>query len=345
MAMDVDMLRRLCEAPGAGGLTAAAETAAELLHPLVDSVETDPLGNVLGLRRCGLDNAPLLLLEAHIDEIGFIVTSIDKQGFVHVSPCGGVDKRTLAAAEVTLWADKPLHGVFCSTPPHLSGGQKEEEEALPEIPDLGLDVGLDAKRAVKRVPIGTRGTFFARFERLNDHLVCSKSLDDRAGVAAILYALTLLREAPLRCDLAVAFAVQEELGCRGSAAAAFACQPSAAIATDVSFAFTPDAKRAKCGELGKGPMLGFAPSLDAAMTGALERLAAKEKIAVQHEVMGGDTGTDADSISGTREGIPTALLSIPLRYMHTPNELIDLRDVEAVGRLMAAYVRQGGAQA
>lgn len=335
-----EMLEQLCGAAGAGGLTAAAERAAEFLRQYTDDVSLDAMGNVVGIRRCGAAGAPLLLLEAHQDEIGFLVTQVDDGGFVHVGACGGVDARALAAAEVVIWAEKPILGVFCSTPPHLSGGQGDK---LPEIPDMGIDTGLDAKKAKKRIRPGMRVTFRPNFRVLEGGRVTSKALDDRAGVAAVLHCLELLKEDKLQWDIAAVFAVQEELGCRGAAVAAFNAEPDRAIAVDVSFARTPDANPAKCGILGKGPMIGYAPGLDLVMTQVLAETAAEEKIPFQREVMGGDTGTDADSIAGAGAGVPTALLSIPLRYMHTPAEMVDLADVEAVGRLMAAYIRKEGA--
>ncbi len=333
-----ESLRTLCMAAGAGGLQDAAEKAAELLRPLVDEVSVDPLGNVIGFKRCAVQDAPTILLEAHIDEIGVVVTGIDDQGFVHVAPCGGVDARTLAAAEVTFWADKPYKGVFCSTPPHLSHGDTE----VAAVTDRGVDIGLEAKKARKRIPLGTRGTFLAHYEELAGRRVCAKALDDRAGVAAILEALRRVQNTPLSCHVAVVFAVQEELGCRGAAVAAFTTAPACAIVTDVSFASTPDSPPEKCGKLGDGPMLGWAPGLDYALTKALEKLALRENIKIQHEVMGGETGTDADAVSSAREGIPSALLSIPLRYMHTPSEVVQLDDVAAVGALMAAFLKEGG---
>ncbi len=333
-----ETLRRLCMAAGAGGLDEAAQTAAALLEGLVDDVRVDPLGNVLGFKRSAAAEAPTVLLEAHIDEIGVIVTGVDEAGFVRVAPCGGVDARTLAAAEVTLWADKPYSGVFCSTPPHLSDGKRE----MPAVTDMAIDVGLDAKKARKRLPPGTRGTFRPHFEELAGGRVCAKALDDRAGVAAVLEALREVQDTPLACHVAVVFAVQEELGCRGAEVAAFSAAPDCAIVTDVSFAHTPDAPAEKCGKLGGGPMLGWAPSLDYPLTRTLETLAHRDGMTLQHEVMGGDTGTDADAVSGAREGVPTALLSIPLRYMHTPSEVVQLNDVKAVGTLMAAFLKEGG---
>lgn len=335
-------LKDLCEAVGTAGLREASQTAASYLREYMEDVSVDDMGNVLGLRRCGRDKAPCLLLEAHIDEIGFLVTGVDEQGFVHVSPYGGVDPRVLAAAEVIVWADKPYKGVFCSTPPHLSGGS---EGKLPDIPQMGIDIGMagDGENAKKAIQPGCPVTFRPGFVPLAGSCVSSKSLDDRAGVASILFCLELLKDVNLSVDIAVAFAVQEELGCRGSAVAAYKMDPDKAIAVDVSFALTPDADASKCGIMGKGPMIGIAPTLDNRITQTLESLAKEEKIPFQREVMGGDTGTDADSIAGVRAGVPTGLLSIPLRYMHTPVETVDVADVENTGRLMAAYVLKEGA--
>lgn len=330
----VKCLEELCAAPGAGGMEDAALTAAAMLREYTEEVTVDPLGNVLGLLRCGRAEAPLVLLEAHIDEIGFVVTHVDDGGFVHAAPAGGVDPRALAAAEVVLWGEKPLKGVFCSTPPHLSKG----EETLPAVPDMGIDVGLDAKKARRLLPPGTRGTFRAHFERLPGGRVCSKALDDRAGVAAVLHCLERLKGAELSCDVAVAFCVQEELGTRGAMTASHSLRPDKAIAVDVSFAWTPDADPVKCGVMGKGPMIGWSPCLDYGITRRLEELAGKRAIPFQAEVMGGDTGTDADAIASARTGVPTGLLSIPLRYMHTPVEMVQVSDVEQVGALMAAFV-------
>ena len=210
-------LKDLCEAVGTASLREASQVAASYLRAYMEDVSVDDMGNVLGIRRCGRENAPCLLLEAHIDEIGFLVTGVDKQGFVHVSPYGGIDPRVLAAAEVVIWADKPYEGVFCSTPPHLSGGA---EGKLPEIPEMGIDIGMDGETAQKAIQPGCPVTFRPGFFPLAGSCVSSKSLDDRAGVASILFCLELLKDVPLSVDIAAAFAVQEELGCRGSAVAA-----------------------------------------------------------------------------------------------------------------------------
>ena len=331
------MLRELCLASGVNGCTEAADVAEKLLSAFTTDIHRDRLGNVWGRLSSDAPNAPTLLLEAHIDEIGFTVTQIDEQGFLRVAPCGGVDNRALSAAPVTVMCDPPCNGVFCATPAHLA----KDDALLPELTERGIDVGMSCEEAKAHIPLGTRAVFAAHFEELLNERVCAKALDDRAGVAAVLYMLSMIQGQTLPIDLVVAFCVQEELGLRGSKTAAYGIRPDAAIVVDVSFAHTPDADKAFCGVLGGGVMLGVSPVLDVTMTDTLRELAETQDIPLQCEVMGGTTGTDADAVSLTAEGIPTALLSIPLRYMHTPAEVVSLRDVEAVARLMAAFVSNG----
>lgn len=332
-----ELIKALCSASGAGGYTQIADCIKAHLADVTDNICVDALGSVIAVRRCGKDGAPLLLLEAHMDEIGFIVTHVDENGFVHVSNCGGIDRRVLAATEVTLLAEREISGVFCSTPPHLSDG----DDKIKPIEEMGIDVGLPVEEVKTLIPKGTRGVFRMNFAALGDHRICAKALDDRVGCAAVVRAMQLLQGADLSCDVAALFAVQEEIGGAGAAVASFALHPAAAIVTDVSFAVTPDAPAHKCGKLGEGAMLGIAPGLDHAMTQRLKDLASSHEISMQYEVMGGSTGTDADGIAYAKSGVPTALLSIPQRYMHTPNEMIDVRDAEAVARLMVLAAKEG----
>ncbi len=330
-------IRKLCEASGVGGVGTVVDVIRAEVEPYVHEVWTDALGSVCALRRCGAEHAPLLVLEAHMDEIGFVVTHVDDDGFVHVANCGGIDRRVLAATEVTVLADEPLAGVFCSTPPHLS----QDSKSVAKLEDMGIDVGLTAEEAKTSIPKGTRVAFRACYRELGDHCVSVKALDDRVGCAAVIRAMELLKEEALSVDVAALFAVQEEIGGGGAAVASFALRPAAAIATDVSFAVTPDAPAHKCGTLGGGAMLGIAPGLDVSLTARLRAVAQKHNMTYQTEVMGGDTGTDADGIAYAAEGVPTALLSIPQRYMHTPVEVIDVRDAEAVAAWMALVAKEG----
>lgn len=328
-----ETLKRLCGAVGVNGMTEAAEIAADLLRELCDTVTVDASGNVIALCYGTDREAPALLLEAHIDQVGFVVTEIDEKGFVRVAACGRADTRVLPAARVVVYGDEPYHGVFCSVPPHLA-----KEAALPELAELGIDVGMDKPTATAHIHSGDRVAFCPRLDTVGEHRLCGTSLDNRAGCVAILHALKQLKNTALSRTVAVVFAAKEEVGGQGAVTACYGISPECALVTDVSFAATHDADPFACGKLGGGVMLGYAPILDKTMTDTLEMLAKQEEIPYQPEVMGGLTGTDADKITVSRGGVPTALLSVPLRYMHTPVELADVRDIQAVGNLMAAYL-------
>lgn len=338
MTTIIEDLNRLCCAAGCAGQGEIAETAMELLRPHVDEVVQDAMGNILALRRADMPDAPIVMLEAHLDEIGFLVTHIDEHGFIFVAPVGGVDKRVLAAQKVIIYGKQSFYGVFSSVPPHLSVG----DDKLPEIADMAIDIGLDAETARELIPLGSRVGFMPNFTKLNDSVISSKSLDNRSGMAAILHCLRQLRDR--RVNVAVAFSVQEELGCRGAAVAARKVCPDAAIVTDVSFALSKDADAKHCGEMHKGVMIGISPILDDGMRLEFCNLAESRHIPHQLEVMAETTGTNADAISTACCGVKTALLSIPLRYMHTPVETIAVSDIAAVGDLMAAWIEMKGAQ-
>ncbi len=329
-------LKQLCAAAGVGGQADIAQIAAELLRPLVDEIQTDAMGNVLGFRYCHTADAPTIMLEAHLDEIGFMVTHVDDHGFVYTAAAGGIDRRVLTGQEVVVYGNNTYRGVFCSVPPHLAGKDNE----LPELSKWGIDVGLSGDEARANIPVGSRVTFASHFCELSENIVCSKALDDRAGMAAILHCLRKLTQ-DCAVNIAVAFCVQEELGCRGAAPATRRIQPDEAIITDVSFALTPDADPNQCGKIGEGVMIGISPILNQSMTKRLFDLAKAENIPYQSEVCPGGTGTDADHITACLYGVPGALLSIPQRYMHTPVEMVDLCDIAAVGDLMAAYISKG----
>lgn len=329
-------LSRLCNAGGAAGLDEVARVAIELLEPLCDAVWQDAMGNVLAVRCGDSETKPTLMLQAHMDEIGLLVTDVDDLGFIHVAAAGGIDRRVLATQPVLVHGEDTYNGVFCSVPPHLL----KDEKKLPELADMGIDMGMDAAVARDRIPLGSRVTFAPNYCALNESVVTSKALDDRAGMMAIIHCLRLLKDTDV--NVSVAFCVQEELGCRGAAVAARRLDPRFALVTDVSFATAPGEKPQECGKLGGGVMIGHSPILDSALTQLSIRVAKTAEKPYQDEVMGGRTGTDADVISNCNYGIRTGLLSIPLRYMHTPNETADLRDIAAVGELMAGVAKEVG---
>lgn len=331
-------LRTLTALPAVSGHEAqAAEAVAELFRPYCDTVEVDKNGNMLGFRSCGRKNAKTVLLDAHLDQIGFLVTEVLDGGFVRFAPVGGVDPRMLLGGEVTLLADEPLYGVVSCMPPHLLKAG-EQDKAVP-VSEMAIDTGLlDAK---SRIRVGTPIVFGQTPISLAGDQLCSKCLDDRAGIASILLAMKQLKKGKkLRCNIAVLISAQEEVTGLGAQTGAFAVQPEYAIAVDVTHGRTPDGPSDGVFDLGSGAAIGMGPNLHRGLTKALIRTAKANDIDYSLEIMEGDTGTNAWTIQIVGRGIACALLSIPQKYMHTPVEVVSLADVEAVADLMAAFLRE-----
>lgn len=332
------LLEKLCAADGVSGLEKkAADTAAELLSQYA-VVRRDALGNVIGTIP---GRGTHVLLDAHIDQIGLIVTAIDADGFLRFDHCGGIDARLLCGQDVIVWGKTPVKGTICSTPPHLLQGGDAKKAA--DFKDLGIDVGMTQEKAQQCISAGDRVTFDTAPVALLGNRFAAPAIDDRAGVAAILLALEQCR-GKLKNPVTVVFAVQEEVGTRGAAVGAYASGADEAIAVDVSFAMSPGCPERKCGKLGGGTMIGIAPTLSASMSDAFVRIAEAHGIPYTLEVMGGETGTDADVIDITRNGIRMGLLSIPQRYMHTPVEVVDLRDIEHTAAIIANYLMDLGGE-
>ncbi|MBR5561929.1 MAG: M20/M25/M40 family metallo-hydrolase [Clostridia bacterium] len=331
------LLEKLCSAKGVSGAeNKAAQVASELLSKYM-SVKIDPLGSVTGTMGEGDTH---ILLDAHLDQIGLIVTAVDEDGFLKVAKCGGADIRVLAAAEVTVHGKEDIFGIITSTPPHLS--KPEDSNKAKGFDEIAVDIGMKREDALKIVSPGDRITFNGSFSKLLGSRVASPSIDDRAGVAAILRCLEMLEGKELNCRISVLFSVQEETGGSGAQTGAFSADADEAIAVDVSFATAPGISSEKYASLGGGTMIGFGPSLDYDMSRRLSEIAEKKNIPNQSEVMGGKTGTNCDEIQISGKGVKTALLSIPLRNMHTAVEVCDLEDIENTAKLMAEYIIERG---
>lgn len=328
-----NVLKLLTEVYGVSGDESEAANIALGLLKVYDKDARIIKGNVIG--KIGGSAAPKILLDAHIDQIGLIVTHITDDGFIKVSNCGGIDRRLLHAQRVKIHGKKTIDGVIVSTPPHLSSG----EEAVMKMDEVYIDAGYDKKSLEEIVSQGDRITFFSSFESLAGGRVSCTSLDDRSGVASILYALEQLKDETLPFEVDVMFSTQEEIGERGAKIGAFTLDPDVALAVDVSFAYATGEKEDKCGKMGEGVMIGISPSLDRDLSDRLIETAKKKNIPYQVEVMSGRTETNADMFSVNRDGAAAATLSIPLKYMHTPTEVVQISDVENVGQLIAEYVR------
>ena len=337
-----DLIIALASQTGPAGFERPAiEKARELLEPYVDEIRTDVLGNLIGVRRCGEKNAPMLLLDAHMDEVGLIVTGYEG-GFLRFSNLGGVDDRILPATEVLiLTKDGPLRGVIDVLPPHLLTDE-EREKPLPRE-KLFIDAGFaDEESAKKRVPQGTPVSYATPCFAMGEHRLCGKSLDDRSCAAILIRAMEKLAGKKLAADVAVNLAVQEEVGGRGATTGTYAVDPDYALAVDVTFASEPGSPPDKTCKIDCGAAIGVGAAASRAVSDRLIALAERRGIPYEIEVVGGYSGTDGDDIQVSRAGVATGVLSLPLRYMHTPAEVIDLRSAEAAADLVAAWVESFG---
>lgn len=330
------LTRALCAESGTPGCEEAVFRAAEAALSFCDEVHTDPLSGVTGI--LGDPNAPRrILLDAHIDQIGMVVTNIDENGFLHVTNVGGVDRRTMPGSPVTVYGTETLTGVVCTLPPHLAKAEKSE---IPAVSEQAIDVGLSREEAEKRVSIGDRAVLTNPLKKLLGHRIAGTALDDRAGCACIIRAAQLVREKLSNCCVQVVCSTREEVGGQGACIRTYVLEPTEAIAVDVSFAKQPGVSDLPA-KLGGGPMIGFSAALDRKMSKRLVRLAVENNIPYQLEAMGGSTGTNCDSIGVSRAGVRCGLISIPQRNMHTPAEVCDLEDMENIARLLAAYITDG----
>lgn len=335
MLNQLETLKTLCALPGVAGFEhSCALSIAEMLRPLVDQVDIDPFGTVTGKIACPQPDAKTVLLDAHLDQIGFIVTEVLDGGFLRFAPIGGVDPRMLLGSAVTILTASPLYGIIACMPPHLLKAN-EADKAVP-IHEMLIDTGFED--AGTHVPIGTPVIFRQDAMQLSAGSITAKSLDDRAGVAAILQALQKIDREKLRVHVAVLFSAQEEVTALGAITGAFRLRPDYAIAVDVSHAKTPDTAAGDAFDFGGGVMIGMGPNMNTALTRSLVRLARAEQIDHQIEVMEGNTGTNAWHMQIAACGTAQALLSIPLRYMHTPIETMKLSDLHATASLIAAFL-------
>lgn len=308
----------------------AAEVAASYLKKYMN-VKIDNLGNVIGSTDKGKVR---ILLDAHLDQIGLIVRGFDKNGFVLFDRIGGVDLRVLTGAEVIVHGKEDLFGVICSVPPHLSKGNDNKVD----IKTMAIDLGFDSDKTKELVSVGDRITLRNNQQELLGDNISSLAFDDRSAVAAIIYALELVKDKLDNVGLYVMFSSREETGGSGAKTGAFSVMPDYSIAVDVGFGEDPYTDKSETITLGKGPSIGIAPILDCEFTQELIAIAKEKNIPYQHDVMGRTTGTNADGITVTGVGVKTTLLSIPLRYMHTANEIININDIEQTGKLIAEYL-------
>lgn len=335
--MDIkDILFKLSNEDALGSVEDASTLAYDLLSEYCQTEKTDTL-TIIGFLKGDSDYT--LMLDAHIDQIGMVVTNIDDHGFITVAKSGGIDLRALPSRRVTVHGKEKVTAVFCSTPPHLVTSETKYED----ITKIKLDTALGG-RAKKVISVGDYVTFCAQPKELLNNRVCGRSFDNRASVACLIEMAKRLSDKKLPFNVAFVLSDGEEVGLRGVRTAGFKVNPKEAVVIDVSFGDGIGISEEECGKLGQGAMIGVSPILDSKISKKLINIAKEKGIPYQLEAMGGKTGTNADMVSITREGVKTCTLSIPLRNMHTETEVLDLRDLNSLCDLLCEYILSGGVQ-
>lgn len=306
-------------------------------QPLTDSIDQDRLGSLIAIKHATkpLKSPRKIMLAAHMDEIGMMVREV-VDGFIFVHRISGVDNRIMMAQPVLVHGRQPLPGIVASVPPHLLSPSARRK--YPTFDELIIDVGLPADEVEQLVRIGDLITPDVPLLELNGKRVAAKAMDDRASVAAVTACLDNLQGMAHQWDVYATATVQEETGLYGATTAAYHIKPDIAIALDVTFAPQPGIDSDEAKSMGDGPTIGIGPNFYPKLVDKVRETARQYEIKLQDEIIPGASGTDAWSIQVALEGIPTVLLGIPLRNMHSPVETVDLRDIERAGRLMAQFI-------
>ncbi|MCB0217606.1 MAG: M20/M25/M40 family metallo-hydrolase [Caldilineae bacterium] len=337
-----DLLDRLTATAGVSGHEAAtADVVRAVFAPYVDAMRVDRLGSLIATRRGSLhaENgsapSPSILLACHMDEIGLMVTRIEAGGFLRFTSVGGWDPRVLLAQPVTVHGRRDLPGLVGSRPPHVLGPDAQDKPV--PIDELYVDTGLPEAELRAAVRVGDVISTRRGIRKLAGGLVSGKAFDNRASIAAVAIALEQLATRRHAWDVHAVATVQEEIGLKGAMAASWGIAPTVGIAIDVSFARQHGAGDVEA-ELGGGPLIGLGPNIHPAMHRAL--VEAAERLEMRHaiEPLPSGSGTDGWAIQVARAGIPTGLVSIPLRYMHSTVETLALADIERSGRLLAEMI-------
>lgn len=335
-------LQQLLDAPSPSGYEQPAQRVfREYVAPFCDELTTDVMGNVFARIAGKGKDLPRVMIVGHTDEIGLQIKYIDDRGFLYFAAVGGVDAHLTPGKRVNIHTAKgSLTGVIGKKPIHLMDAK--DRDTVVKLESQYIDIGAgDKKEAQKLVRIGDAVTFDSSFTRLHGDRVASRGFDDKAGCFVVAEVLRLVKAGgrKLDVDLYGVSSVQEEIGLRGGTTSSYTVNPDVGICVEVDFATDqPDVEKKHNGEvsLGKGPILTRGANINPPLFELLSSTAEKEKIAVQMTANPRGTGTDANVMQISRGGVATALVKIPLRYMHTPVETVSLGDLEAAAKLIVA---------
>jgi putative aminopeptidase FrvX len=341
----LEFLKRLLDTPGPSGFeTAPARIWRDEVKGFADEVKADVHGN--SIAALNPKGAPRLMLAGHIDEIGLQVTHVDDEGYVYFAGIGGWDSQVLVGQRVELTGPKgPVRGVIGKQAIHLM--KKEDMDKVSKITDLWIDIGAATRaEALGRVRVGDPGVLDTRVLELPNGRIVSRSIDNRIGAYVVAEVLRLLKqERPKHAAVFAVATTREEIAWTGGGArtSAVGLDPQVALVVDVTHATDyPGAEKKRAGEhkLGGGPVLARGSSVSPVVFDLLVQCAEHEQIPYSVQAAPHDTATDADAIYNALRGIPTGLVSVPNRYMHSPNEMVAVEDLERAARLLAAFARR-----
>ncbi len=335
----LQFLKNLLNTPSPSGFERPIQDVVrDWAKPYADDLRTDRHGNVIAVRNP--EGQPRIMLAGHCDQIGLMVQHIDDHGYLYVQPIGGWDMQILLGQHLTVWTkDGPVAGVLSRKAPHLLTG--EERNKVPQFTDVWVDIGAkDRKDAENLVKHGDPVTIALGSRDLRNGLMTSPAMDDKVGVWTVMEALRLLEGKDLQAAVFSVSTVQEEIGLRGAATSAYGIHPTIGIAVDVCHASdTPGNDKKQVGEIkvGKGPVAFRGANINPRVLHYLEETATNKDIPIQVRGAPRATGTDANAMQLSRDGVATGLVGIPNRYMHSPVEVISLSDLENAAKLLAEF--------
>ena len=317
-----------------GSESEVAEAAAKLLRPLAEEVWTDALGNVMGRVSHGVDGAPRLLLSAHLDQVGLIIVGVTETGFARVATMDA-DLRVMLGTKFLVMAEGgAIPCCSVAVPPHIQ--EPGDDERPVDISMVWLDLGMDGTAARRRVHPGDTVVYDIEPTELLNRRLTGAALDDRVGVACVLDALRTIRGQRTLCNIYVLFTTMEEDNHQGCLAAVRQLHPDYMIVVDACHGRTPGClEYERVHDLGCGAVIAFGMNSASAFASRLVKVAVENMIPFDREALPGKSFTDAWVAQTANEGVYTAVVSYPLRYMHTPTEVVDLGDAEAVSALLA----------
>lgn len=320
-----------------GSESYSTDKLSSLIGGYFDESYTDKIGNHVFIKRCGREGAPRILVDCHYDEIGLIVSCICEGGFIRVANVGGVDAKILQAAEVVIYGDREIYGVVCSTPPHLI--KPEDRDKAKMIDELLIDTGYSKQELEEICHIGTPIGLAPHYTELLGGRLAGKGFDDKACGACAVYALSGLDADSLAGDVYFAFTTREEVaGFAGATTATYAIDPDYALAMDVTNSWVPEVEGKKWTALDSGVAISVSAVTSRRLTKMTRELCEGAGIKYTLRAEPRSTGTDANKIGTTLCGIPTVLASLPLRNMHTSNEILSLDDANALAQLVKEFV-------